>query len=32
VTGLRRRTNPLAREGSTRLGRRIFDNVMRGSA
>jgi hypothetical protein len=29
---LGRRTNPLAREGSTRRGRRIFDEVMRGSA
>src|SRR6516162_6623650 len=28
----RHTTKPLAREGSTRLGRRIFDNVMRGSA
>ena len=29
---LRRRTNPLAREGSTRRGRRNFDEVMRSSA
>jgi hypothetical protein len=32
MTALGRRTNPLAREGSTRLSRRIFDKVMRGSA
>jgi hypothetical protein len=32
AAALRRRTNPLAREGSTRRGRRDFDEVKRSSA